>query len=304
MPPRRERQARMMPPRKHQDQLEVLSPVARRLDRRPARGTMQPMYVTRQVRLFLDREHPPGPLPDSRGGWWEAGAETSLIVQVTVTGAVDSRTGFLCNATHLDSAIREHLGPLLWKRWLDTPARQYIDARLLLELPAPLQAGLPRNVTLHALALCLTPDLAYTWTAGDSSMVSLTRSFEFAAAHRLHSSALSEEENRRVFGKCANPSGHGHNYVVEVTVGGTPDAASGMLVPLADLERTVAEHVITLFDHKHLNEDCPEFAQLNPSVENIARVIWDKLKGRFEHACLRRVRVYETPRTWADYDGE
>ena len=162
-------------------------------------------------------------------------------------------------------------------------------------------------------------------------MVTITRSFEFAAAHRLHVPELSEEENRRIFGKCGNPSGHGHNYVLEVTVSGEPDSASGTIVDLPTFEATVQERVIDRFDHKHLNVDCAEFATLNPTVENIARVIWDLLAdvlGRCavphpEAGCARQrdgapsptewgtqrcrlyaVRVWETPRTFAEYRGE
>ncbi|NOS99093.1 MAG: 6-carboxytetrahydropterin synthase [Phycisphaerales bacterium] len=128
----------------------------------------------------------------------------------------------------------------------------------------------------------------------------MTYAFEFSAAHRLYCASLNAEENRRLFGKCANPNGHGHNYVLEVTVRGIPDAASGVLIGLDALARIVNERVIERFDHKHLNLDCAEFAELNPSVENIARVIFEKLNGAFEPAALDCIRVYETPKTWAE----
>ena len=135
-------------------------------------------------------------------------------------------------------------------------------------------------------------------------MVVFTQSFEFAAAHRLHVPGLSDEENRRNFGKCANPSGHGHNYVVEVSVTGTPDPARGALVDPPVFERTVRERVIDRFDHKHLNTDCPEFAERNPTVENLAQVIWELLADAFEGCQLSCIRVWETPRTYAEYRGE
>ncbi len=135
-------------------------------------------------------------------------------------------------------------------------------------------------------------------------MVSVTESFEFAASHRLHCPSMSEEENRALFGKCANPNGHGHNYVVEVTVRGTPDAATGRIVSIQQLESIVKEQVVDRFDHKHLNLDCPEFANLNPSVENIATVIWGLLNGRFESTPLAKVRVWETPKTYAEIETE
>jgi len=131
-------------------------------------------------------------------------------------------------------------------------------------------------------------------------MVSMSYDFEFSAAHRLYCPDLSDAENRRVFGRCMNAHGHGHNYVVRVTIRGRPDDATGALLPIGDVARVVNERVIDRFDHKHLNLDCPEFADLIPSVENITRVIFDKLRGGFGPAVLERVRVYETPKTYAE----
>ena len=135
-------------------------------------------------------------------------------------------------------------------------------------------------------------------------MITMTQSFEFAAEHRLYVPELSEEQNRKAFGKCANPNGHGHNYVVEVTLAGEPDPVTGTLADLPEFEVTVKRRVIDLFDHKHLNADCPEFAQLNPTVENITRVIWEKLAGGFARGRLHAVRVWETPKTYAEYREE
>lgn len=134
-------------------------------------------------------------------------------------------------------------------------------------------------------------------------MIRLTQSFEFAAAHRLYCPELDDQENQRLFGKCSNPNGHGHNYVLEVTVGGEPDEATGTIVDPPHFERTVNQRVIERFDHKHLNLDCAEFQSLNPSVENIARVIWDRLDGGFERCRLLGIRVWETPKTYAEYCG-
>ena len=134
-------------------------------------------------------------------------------------------------------------------------------------------------------------------------MVQLTRSFEFSAAHRLYCEDYSDEENRRVFGKCSNPHGHGHNYVLEVTLGGTPCDTHGTLVEPPRLDHIVKERVIDPFDHRNLNTECPEFATLNPSVENIARAIWRRLEGAFDRCRLLSIRVWETPKTYAEFDG-
>ena len=135
-------------------------------------------------------------------------------------------------------------------------------------------------------------------------MVEVTQTFEFSAAHRLHVPAMSEEENRDYFGKCNNPSGHGHNYRVEVTMAGEVSNPAGRVFPLPRFEEIVRREVIDRLDHKHLNADTPEFADLNPSVENITRTIWQLLDGRFAPARLRRVRVWETAKTYAEYGGE
>ena len=133
-------------------------------------------------------------------------------------------------------------------------------------------------------------------------MVRLSQKFEFSATHRLHNPALTDDANRSTFGKCNNPHGHGHNYEVQVTLAGEPDA-SGLLVEVPRFERTVAEAVIDRFDHKNLNVELPEFREAIPSVENIARVIYRLLKPRFGEARgkLASVTVWETPKTWCEY---
>ncbi len=133
-------------------------------------------------------------------------------------------------------------------------------------------------------------------------MVRLSQKFEFSATHRLHNPALSSEENRQTFGKCNNPHGHGHNYELQVTLRGKPDA-SGILIDIPDFETIVANAVIDRFDHKNLNIELPEFRELIPTVENIARVIYRLLKPRFDGAgaALASVTVWETPKTWCEY---
>ena len=133
--------------------------------------------------------------------------------------------------------------------------------------------------------------------------ITVTRRYRFCAAHRLHTDFLTPEQNWAAFGKCNNVNGHGHNYLLEVTVAGRPDERSGALLPLPRFEEIVKSQVIDVLDHKHLNADTEQFRSVNPSVENIARVIWGMLSGRLGEARLHRVRVWETPKTWAEYDG-
>ena len=137
----------------------------------------------------------------------------------------------------------------------------------------------------------------------DGLKIELGRRYRFSASHRLHSSTLSEDENRRVYGKCNNPHGHGHNYVVEVSVSGTVDPATGMIANLADLDSFVDREVIEPFDHKSLNEDVAAFRENVPTTENVCREIFERLK-RFPKAKLERVRVEETGNNTFEYAGE
>lgn len=135
-------------------------------------------------------------------------------------------------------------------------------------------------------------------------MVLLTRKAEFSAAHYYYNQAWSQQENERVFGKCANRNGHGHNYTLEVTVAGEVDPVSGFVVDLKELKDVIDREVIEVYDHRHLNLEVPEFRTMMPTTENIAIAIWKRLEPKIEAARLQRVRVYEMPDLFADYCGE
>jgi 6-pyruvoyltetrahydropterin/6-carboxytetrahydropterin synthase len=132
--------------------------------------------------------------------------------------------------------------------------------------------------------------------------VTLTRRYSFAASHRLHSDQMSEAENQTLYGKCNNPYGHGHNYVVEVTLAGVVDPATGMIANLADLDAYVQENVLADFDHRYLNEEIPAFKNVVPTTENLCIEIYNRLKG-FAGAKLDRVRIEETSRNSFEYAG-
>jgi 6-pyruvoyltetrahydropterin/6-carboxytetrahydropterin synthase len=133
--------------------------------------------------------------------------------------------------------------------------------------------------------------------------VELGRRYRFAASHRLHTPKLSEEENRRVFGKCSNPYGHGHNYILEISLSGEIDEATGMIANLADLDAFVEREVIEPFDHKSLNEDVPAFRDVVPTTENLCVEIYERLK-KFPGAHLMRVRIHETSNNSFEYAGQ
>jgi 6-pyruvoyltetrahydropterin/6-carboxytetrahydropterin synthase len=137
-----------------------------------------------------------------------------------------------------------------------------------------------------------------------SSIVYLTRKAEFSASHLYHNPAFSAEENQRIFGKCNNPNGHGHNYVLEVTLKGEVDATTGFVVDLKKLKDLMHSEVLDGLDHRFLNKEIPEFFNLIPTTENIAIVCWQRLAPKLNAAKLHRVRVYETPDLFADFYGE
>ncbi len=233
-------------------------------------------------------------IPPSDG--WTAHHE----IEVECTGSPDRATGYLVGIQVIDAAVRERLLPLLRGLFLsdDRPTPSATVARLA----GALDGALPPAATVTALDWRPGPFVTHTWRRSMPNHAILAERFEFSAAHRLHCPDLSDDENRRTFGKCNHPNGHGHNYRVEVAVlvGTGPGAAP---FTTATLEAVVARAVIDRFDHKHLNIDCEEFANLNPSVENIVRVCHGLLEPELlaAGAQLHRVTVWETEKTSASY---
>jgi 6-pyruvoyltetrahydropterin/6-carboxytetrahydropterin synthase len=130
----------------------------------------------------------------------------------------------------------------------------------------------------------------------------LGRRYRFAASHRLHTEQLDAAENRRVYGKCNNPHGHGHNYVLEISVSGDVDPQTGMVANLADLDAFVEREVLDAFDHKNLNEEVAAFRDRVPTTENLCMEIFRRLRT-FPHARLERVRVEETGNNTFEFAG-
>ena len=133
----------------------------------------------------------------------------------------------------------------------------------------------------------------------------ITRKADFSASHVCRNPAFSEEENRATFGAAANPHGHGHNYVLEVTLAGEPDPVTGMVLDLKELKAILNREVVQPFDHRFLNYEVAPFDRVVPTVENIAVEIWRRLEPHFHgRGRLHSVRLYETPDLWVDYFGE
>lgn len=262
------------------------------------------LRLTREVRFGIDSEPAPSDGSNGHAGRPALAAFGSfLTLRVTVRGQPDPDSGYLLNIKQIDDEVRRRAIPVLGESVRSSvsvpPARALLDVAALLR-------NAWRPVQLHGLELHLSPYLSFGWTDSEPHMIRLSQKFEFSASHRLHNPALSAAENVELFGKCNNPHGHGHNYELQVTVVGEPDAKTGRVMALADLERIVDQQVIHLLDHKHLNVEVPQFKDRNPSVENIARVIYTQLASALNQAGskLDKVTVWETPKTWAEYSGE
>jgi 6-pyruvoyltetrahydropterin/6-carboxytetrahydropterin synthase len=135
-------------------------------------------------------------------------------------------------------------------------------------------------------------------------MVYLTRRATFSAAHRLWSEHLSDEDNYRIYDKCANPNGHGHNYILEVTVRGMPDPQTGMVLNLTDLKRIINERVVDDVDHKHLNHDVSWLEEVIPTAEMLVMKFWERLARDFPPGMLYEVVLHETENNQASYRAE
>ncbi|KAM9715514.1 6-pyruvoyl tetrahydrobiopterin synthase [Menidia menidia] len=132
----------------------------------------------------------------------------------------------------------------------------------------------------------------------------ITRVQSFSACHRLHSIHLSDEENKKVFGKCNNPNGHGHNYKVEVTVRGKIDGKTGMVMNLTDLKKHIEKVIMAPLDHKNLDKDVPYFTTVASTTENLAVYIWDNMVKELPKNLLHEIKIYETDNNIVVYRGE
>jgi len=276
--------------------------------------------LMREIRFTIDRDWARAahgesgfegalPVTNSWGGWPSAvGVAPYLVLRIVVSGWPDPVTGYLVNIQELDALMRRDAIPAAAQRLLASGVRltgeqlvRDVYQEVAAQLRAKSLANHDRGLQLERLQLLTTPFLSYAVVAGADAMVELSQCFEFSASHRLHVPSLSDAENQRVFGKCNNANGHGHNYQIEVTVAGDVSRQTGAVLPLPEFESIVKREVIDRFDHKHLNTDTSDFASLNPSVENIARRIWELLENKLAPARLRRVRVWETAKTYAEY---
>lgn len=257
------------------------------------------LELARTVRFCLNDGDAPPPSRDNTFSAWPPmrGLGRFYQLHVRCEGEADPVTGYFLNIKEIDNAVRDHVLPYLQRKTGDAPM-----GALMRDVISRLQA--PLNDSVVHVRFELTPFYQMDIEASDMNSVILQQQYEFAAAHRLHVDALSDEDNREVFGKCNNPSGHGHNYRLQVAVR-APIDPGGRTLDVADLDAAVDDAVIEKLDHKHLNVDVPQFAELNPSVENIAKVIWDMLAAPVKNlgVDLDAVSVWETGKTVCTYRG-
>jgi 6-pyruvoyltetrahydropterin/6-carboxytetrahydropterin synthase len=220
---------------------------------------------------------------------------------VTCRGVADATTGYFMNIKQIDEAVRAGALPLI------AAAAQAPGPPPLGWLMRDIISALgPRlRDCVRAAQLRLTPMHSLGMEKHAMSQLLVSQRYEFSAAHRLHAAALSDEENRRIFGKCNNPAGHGHNYQLEVTVR-CPVSARGDVMAIEQLDAVVNAAVIEKLDHKHLDVDVPQFRGVNTTVENIARIIHGMLRDEVRRLGveLEEVRVWETGKTVCSYQGE
>ncbi len=215
-------------------------------------------------------------------------------LEVMVKGRLNEKSGIVVNTTDIKQIVSSFVEEELDGKFLDRehsyfqhriPTTENVVEYIWNSLEQRFQ-----DCELHRIQLHENHYLSSVKEAG--CLIRLTRKYHFCAAHRLHSVHLSPEENKKLFGKCNNPHGHGHNYYLDVTVEGEPDPVTGMIMNLADLDAIVEREVLDKLDHKHLNLDTAEFKELNPTSEVVALVIYNMLRPHLPK--LRKVGLWET----------
>ncbi|MGE4286028.1 MAG: 6-pyruvoyl tetrahydropterin synthase family protein [Phycisphaerae bacterium] len=225
-----------------------------------------------------------------------------ICLDVELEGPVHPETGFVINLVELDKRSRRVAVPLFTGAVRSCIAKgvnitlSEASEVLLSCFDAMLPCFDAQRLT--SLVLYLTPYKKLT-TTGDN-MITYSEKFEFAATHKLWNDKFSWDENFEHFGKCANPAGHGHNYIVEVSV--RLDNPKAFLA--SEFQRSVIDAFIDKLDHKNLSVDVPYFSDHNPTVENITVYCWDVLSGVIKDAALQSVTIWENDRAWCTYQGD
>jgi 6-pyruvoyltetrahydropterin/6-carboxytetrahydropterin synthase len=262
--------------------------------------------LVRQVRFSINPF-----LPDDNRGYNSFASKPAgeglaifLELSVEVAGPVGSATGFVINVSKIDNNVREFAVPIFAERIKQNFQKAkpvgFSEISELLGLAWARIADKFGTAQLRELSIKLNPFRAIAVNSKDLNMIYFSEKFEFAAMHKLWNDDFSEQRNLEVFGKCANPTGHGHNYIVEITLQ-MPNTRKDFRI--GDFEKIVDDEFINLVDHKNLNADVEQFDKTNPTVENIVSLAWDRLIGKFGKAKLHRVTIWETDKTYCSYEG-
>jgi len=260
---------------------------------REVRFSVNPFLPAEQTGYNSYTSQPPG-----------EGLSLFFELAVQLQGTVDPDSGFVVNVLDIDRQVRRLVVPMLARRLREHYRhRQHIDlkrlGRILTAAGGQLR-GQFGGARLDRLVLKLNPFRTVAVECEEADMICFSEKFEFAATHKLWNERFSAQRNFELFGKCAHPSGHGHNYVVEVTVrlGGREEEFG-----IGQFEKIVDTELIEIVDHKNLNVDIDEFGRRNPTVENIAAFAWDRLAGKLAPAKLHCVTVWETDKISCSYYG-
>ncbi len=236
-----------------------------------------------------------------------AGEGLSIFFELSVmlVGEVEPATGFVVNVNDVDRNVQEYVVPIFAQQIRrDFRRGRHIGFFEITKLLKSAWGQLDDKfgtARLRGLSLALNPFRKIEIDSEDCKMSYFSEKFEFAATHKLWNNDFSDERNRKIFGKCANPAGHGHNYIVEVTI---KKSAGKDNLCIGDFERIVDEEFIKTVDHKNLNADVPYFAEAIPTVEELAAFAWERLTGKFGEAVLHCVTVWETDKTYCSYYGK
>lgn len=225
-------------------------------------------------------------------------------LQVMVRGKLDIKSGIVVNTTDIKRIVNDFLAEELDGKFLDKEHPHFIrkiptTENLVNYIWESLENKF-EGCELYYLRLHENHYLSAERKI--NKMTYLTRQYHLCAAHRLHSIHLTDEENVKVFGKCNNPNGHGHNYYVDVQVKGIPSAETGMIMNLSELDEIVEREIMDKFDHMNLNLDTEEFKELNPTSEVVAMVFYNLLKQHLPN--LHKVGIWETEKNYFEYLGE
>jgi len=226
-----------------------------------------------------------------------------LSLWLELIADVDRQTGFIVNVVEIDKTVRTLIVPVFRDQiktaFSDRRHIGFCELNDLLCQSWRILNGKFANASIGSIALELNPFRKISITSKEQKMITLSEKFEFAATHRLWNDDFSSEKNYEIFGKCSNPQGHGHNYILEVTAKGSSQGQ----FDIAGFQETVNKNFISIVDHKNLNVDVEHFTGTIPTVENITTFAWKCLNDKFKSASLESITVWESDRTYCTYSG-